>query len=386
LEKRKICVVTGTRAEYGLLRQLIRDLDSAPDFDLRLAVTGMHLSPEFGLTYKEIERDGFVIDARVESVLSSDTPVGIAKSLGLGVIGFADAFDRLRPDAVVVLGDRYETLAAAEAAYVARIPVVHIGGGEVTEGAVDEAIRHMITKMASLHVVANETYRGRVIQLGEDPGSVFCGKSPLLEYLERERVMSRGELEAALDFKLGDINFLVTYHPATLGEGAAEGFSETLAALDMFPGARIVFTYPNSDADGRTIIGMIESRVSRGRGRAAAFISLGTARYFGCLAHFSVVIGNSSSGIIEAPTFKIPTVNIGDRQRGRMRAASVIDCEAERSAISSAIRKALSPEFTEIVRDAVNPYCDAANPMRTIDILRGAGLRSGLKKFFDMDG
>jgi UDP-hydrolysing UDP-N-acetyl-D-glucosamine 2-epimerase len=378
--------VTGTRAEYGLLLRLIKDLSEAPDFELRLAVTGMHLSPEFGLTYREIERDGFAIDARVESLVSSDTPAGITKSLGLGVIGFADAFDRLKPDIVVVLGDRYEILAAAEAAYIARIPIVHIGGGEVTEGAVDEAMRHMITKMSSLHVVANETYRRRVIQLGEDPGSVYCGKSSTIEYLEREPLMSKKELEAALGFKLRGVNFLVTYHPATLGEEAGPGFSEILAALGMFPDAGIVFTYPNSDTDGRVIIGMIE-RFTRSNGdRAAAFISLGAARYFGCLAHFDAVIGNSSSGIIEAPVFKIPTVNIGDRQRGRMRSASVIDCEPTAPAISGAIRRALSPEFAKIASEAVNPYGDAAGAMRVIDILRGVELVSGLKKFFDMNG
>ncbi|MDR1917345.1 MAG: UDP-N-acetylglucosamine 2-epimerase [Synergistaceae bacterium] len=382
--KRKVCVVTGTRAEYGLLYWLIRDLESAQDFDLQLMATGMHLSPEFGLTYKVIESDGFAIDARVESLLSSDTPVGIAKSTGLGLIGFADAFGRLAPDIVVVLGDRYEILAAAFAAYIARIPIAHIGGGEVTEGAVDEAIRHMITKMSSLHIVANETYRRRVIQLGEDPESVHVGKNATLEYLDRASSLSREELEASLGFKLGRVNFLVTYHPATLGEDASAGCTELLAALDLFQEAKIVFTYPNSDTDGRVIIGMIEKFVERNIDRAAAFVSLGGARYLGCLAHFDVVIGNSSSGLIEAPTFRIPTVNIGERQRGRLRAASVIDCRPERSDIANAVSRALSPEFAEVTRSAVNPYCDARAPKSAIDILRGADLKGGMKKFFDI--
>jgi UDP-N-acetylglucosamine 2-epimerase (non-hydrolysing)/GDP/UDP-N,N'-diacetylbacillosamine 2-epimerase (hydrolysing) len=384
LGKRKVCVVTGTRAEYGLLYWLIRDLESAQDFDLQLMATGMHLSPEFGLTYKVIESDGFAIDARVESLLSSDTPVGIAKSTGLGLIGFADAFGRLAPDIVVVLGDRYEILAAAFAAYIARIPIAHIGGGEVTEGAVDEAIRHMITKMSSLHIVANETYRRRVIQLGEDPESVHVGKNATLEYLDRASSLSREELEASLGFKLGRVNFLVTYHPATLGEDASAGCTELLAALDLFQEAKIVFTYPNSDTDGRVIIGMIEKFVERNIDRAAAFVSLGGARYLGCLAHFDVVIGNSSSGLIEAPTFRIPTVNIGERQRGRLRAASVIDCRPERSDIANAVSRALSPEFAEVTRSAVNPYCDARAPKSAIDILRGADLKGGMKKFFDI--
>jgi UDP-N-acetylglucosamine 2-epimerase (non-hydrolysing)/GDP/UDP-N,N'-diacetylbacillosamine 2-epimerase (hydrolysing) len=342
---KKICVVTGTRAEYGLLRRTMKDIAEAEDFSLQIAATGMHLSPEFGLTYKTIEEDGFVIDARVESLLSSDTPVGIAKSVGLGVIGFADAFERLRPDVALVLGDRYEILAAAWAAYIARIPIVHLCGGEVTEGAIDDAIRHSLTKLASLHVVSRNEYARRVAQLGEEPRRVFVGRSPTLEYMEREAPISGEELSDELGLNPRDVNFIVTYHPSTLGEDPRAAFAELLAALENFSEAGIVFTYPNSDTGGRVIMEMIDKFVSANENRARAFTSLGQRRYFGCLKHFSAVIGNSSSGIGEAPYFGIPTVNIGDRQKGRVRPPSVIDARASRGDIAAATERALSGEF-----------------------------------------
>jgi UDP-hydrolysing UDP-N-acetyl-D-glucosamine 2-epimerase len=309
----------------------------------------------------------------------------VTKSAGLALIGFSDAYERLRPDLAVVLGDRYEILAAAIAAHVARIPTAHIGGGETTEGAIDEAIRHSITKMSCLHFTSTEAYRRRVIQLGEDPDTVFNVGALGLEHLRRTKLMSREELEASLGMELGSINFLVTYHPSTLGEPPEEGTAAMLSALDEFAGARIVFTYPNSDAGGRRVIEMIDRYVSASGGRSRAFVSLGQTRYLSVLRHFDAVIGNSSSGIIEAPSFKIPTVNIGERQRGRIRAESVIDCGASARGISGAIARALSPGFRGIASSGANPYEKDGSAAAVADVLMGHSPPSGGKKFRDLE-
>jgi UDP-hydrolysing UDP-N-acetyl-D-glucosamine 2-epimerase len=354
---RSICVVTGSRAEYGLLYWLIREIAADPDLKLQVIATGMHLSPEFGLTYQAIEADGIRIDAKVETLLSSDTPVGVSKSIGLGVIGFADAFARLGPDIVVLLGDRYEILAAAEAAMVARIPIAHVHGGEVTVGAIDDAIRHAITKMSQFHFVAAEAYRKRVIQLGESPSRVINVGAPGLDHLHRTRLLGRSELEHSLGFRLGKVNFLVTYHPATLGNRSpAEGMTALLTALDQYPDAHVIFTKPNADVGGRGLISMLDDYVLRNASRALAAVSLGQLHYLSAMAVCDAVIGNSSSGIIEAPALGRASVNIGERQQGRLRAASVIDCPEEAEAITAAIGKALSSEFSAVLEDLNPPY------------------------------
>ncbi len=381
---KKICTVTGTRAEYGLLYWVMKGIEQSASLQLQLAVTGMHLSPEFGLTYKVIEQDGFAIDAKVEILLSSDTPVGIAKSISLGVSGFADVFARLSPDMALVLGDRYEMLAAVQAAYVMGIPIAHIAGGETTEGAIDEGMRHAITKMSWLHFVSAEPYRKRVIQLGEDPKRVFCTGSTGLDYLTRMKLLSREELQKELGFSFGRPTFLVTYHPATLGEPSST-FAAVLHALDRFPEASIIFTYPNSDANGRVIISMIEEYVAENENRCRAFVSLGQLRYLSALSQVDLVLGNSSSGLTEAPSFKVPTINVGDRQKGRLRANSVIDTTAEGGEIAKAIRKALSSEFKEVTAHTINPYGEGNASDAIVRLLESINLGERQKVFYNIE-
>lgn len=384
---RKIMVVTGSRAEYGLFTPLLRELAADPEFQLQLVVTGMHLSPEFGLTYREIVRDGFPIADMVEMLVSSDSPAGIAKSVGLGVIGFADSIRRLKPDMLVVLGDRFETFAAAQAALFANVPIVHIHGGERTEGAFDEAIRHSITKMAHLHFVSTEEYRKRVIQLGEHPDRVFCVGALGIDVIRSIPLMSREELEASLSFRLGTLNFLITYHPETLSiEDAEENVHRLLQALDRFPEAHLVFTKPNADTHGRAIARMIDEYVAKNGDRAAVFTSLGQVRYLSLLNLVDVVIGNSSSGIIEAPYFRKPTVNIGDRQKGRVMGPTVISCGNETAQIVRAIELALSENFQDRIRNAPMLYGDGNAAARIVKVLRETDLKGMLKKtFYDLD-
>jgi UDP-hydrolysing UDP-N-acetyl-D-glucosamine 2-epimerase len=345
---RKICVVTGSRAEYGLLYWLLKDIVADPGLELQIIATGMHLSPEFGFTYQQIEKDGFVIDAKVEMLLSADTPVAITKSLGLGVIGFADALDRLLPDILVVLGDRFEILAVAQAAMLARIPIAHIHGGETSEGAYDESIRHSISKMAHWHFTAAEPYRQRLVQLGEDPQRVFNVGAPGLDHLQRTSMLARDDLEQSLGMRLSKPLLLVTYHPVTLGELTPEAaMEELLASLQDFGNSCVVFTYPNADTGGRALRQAIDRFVGDHPQRMRAFASLGQLRYLSLMRQADAIIGNSSSGLIEAPALKKATVNIGDRQKGRLKASSVIDVSEERDEISIAIRRALSPEFRE---------------------------------------
>lgn len=382
--KRRVCVVTGTRAEYGLLYWLMKEIQARSELELQLAVTGMHLSPEFGLTYRDIETDGFCIDARVEMLLSSDSAAGIAKSIGLGVIGFADAFERLRPDIVVVLGDRFEIFAAVQAALVARIPVAHLHGGETTEGAIDEAFRHAISKMAHLHFTATEEYRQRVIQLGEDPQRVFCVGAAALDNIRRLELLDRTGLEAALGAPLGPRNLLVTFHPVTLEHATAgQQFGELLAALDALPAdVRLIFTKPNADTDGRVISAMIDDYAAQHPARAAAYTSLGQLRYLSALRIVDGVVGNSSSGLIEAPSFRTGTVNIGDRQKGRVRGDSVIDCEPTRESIAAALARLLSDAFRAGLAQTVNPYGDEPVAAKVVDVLANHPLDGITKKRF----
>ena len=381
---RKICIVTGTRAEYGLLYWLMREIDSDLDLELQIIATGMHLAPEFGLTYRVIEEDGFAITAKVEMQLSSDTPAGIAKSIGLGVIGFADALQSLQPDLMVVLGDRYEVLAAVQVALVARIPVAHIHGGETTEGAIDESIRHAVTKMSQLHFVAAEPYRSRLIRMGEDPATVFNVGAPGLENLRRLPLLDKSELERSIDFELATPCFLVTYHPATLGSTAPPvAMQALLDALDHFPEARIIITKPNSDADGRILAQLVDDYAQRQQGRVAVFTSLGQLRYLSALRLVDAVIGNSSSGIIEAPACHTPTVNIGERQSGRLKADSVIDCGESAESIVAAINKALAPEFRDSVKRSLSRYGSGDSAARIKEQLKQADLRAR-KHFYDL--
>jgi len=382
---RKICIVTGTRAEYGLLRWIMKEIQCDPDLELQVIATCMHLSPEFGLTYQAIEDDGFNIDARVEMLLSSDTPVGVTKSMGLGMIGFADAFNNLRPDIVVVLGDRFEILAAASAAMIARIPLAHISGGEVTRGAIDDSIRHAITKMATYHFPGAEVYRERIIRMGEQPANVMNFGDPGLDNLHRLPLLSRKALEEELNFPLGHPAFLVTYHPATLGSMKPElALTELLLALDQFPHSRVIITKPNADAGGRLLSHMIDDYGAARSDRVLVFTSLGQVRYLSAMKHCDVVIGNSSSGIVEAPALKKATVNIGDRQDGRLKASSVITCPEESGAIASAIKRALSSEFHNLVANTESPYGNSDTSGRIVAFLKQADLTKP-KCFYDSD-
>ena len=379
---KKIAIFTGTRAEYGLLYWLLKDIKADPDLELQLLVSAMHLSPEFGMTYKQIEKDGFIINEKVEMLLSSDSAVGTAKSIGLGVIGFADALTRMKPDILVILGDRFEALAVAQAAMILRIPIAHIHGGEITEGAYDDAIRHAITKLSFLHFTSAETHRNRVIQLGESPERVFNVGAVGLDHLMRSKFMSIDELGESLNFKLKKPYLLVTYHPVTLAsEPAKETFLNLLSAIDEFSDLQVILTYPNADDGGREIIPLLEEYASKNSERVLAIPSLGQKRYLSAVKHAQAVIGNSSSGIIEVPSFGIPTVNIGERQRGRLAAESVISCAPNTESIMEAINIALTSNFEQVV----NPYGKGQASEAILEELKIAELTE-IKTFYDLTG
>ena len=379
---RKVCIITGTRAEYGLLRWVMQGVKETPELTLQVIATGMHLSPEFGLTYREIEQDGFRIDRKVEMLTSSDTPVGIAKSMGLGLISFADALNELSPDLIVVLGDRFESFAAVATALVARIPVAHLHGGEITEGAFDEALRHSITKMSHLHFVAAEEYRQRVIQLGEQPDRVFLVGGLGVDAIKRTVLMDRQALEASLDFSLGTKNLLVTFHPVTLeAENSAQQMKELLAALGQLKDTHLIFTMPNADTGNHELVRLIEDFVAIHQ-NSRAYGSLGQLRYLSCLQEVDGVVGNSSSGLAEAPSLGVGTVNIGDRQRGRLKAKSVIDCQPQRQAIHDAIMTLYSPGFRQSLLAMVNPYGDGGASRKIVRVLQDHPLDGILKKPF----
>ena len=380
---RKICVVTGSRAEYGLLQGLMLEIATAEELQLQLVVTGMHLSSEFGSTYREIEEDGFVIDHKVEVLLSSDTPQATGQSMGKGMIGFAKLFANWRPDLVVVLGDRFEIFAAVTAAHVARIPVAHIHGGETTEGAIDEAFRHSISKMSQLHFVATEQYRQRVIQLGEQPEKVFNVGALGIDNIKRLSLLGREAFETSIGFKLGQRNLLVTFHPVTLEESTArQQFQQLLTALDCLDSTRLIFTKANADPGGRVINRMIEDYVQQHAQTTVVSHSLGLRRYLSALQHVDGVVGNSSSGLIEVPSFGKGTVNIGDRQKGRVCAASVINCDADSTSIYSALQRLFSEEFQRLLTTVVNPYGDGDVAKQMVEIIRSTDLAGILKKTF----
>jgi GDP/UDP-N,N'-diacetylbacillosamine 2-epimerase (hydrolysing) len=379
----KICVITGTRADYGLLYWTMKAIKEDPNRELSVCVTGMHLSPEFGLTYKQIEFDGFQIDGKVEMLLSSDTSVGISKSMGLAQIGFADFFERSRPDWVLVLGDRFEIFSAVTAAMIAKIPVAHCHGGEATEGCIDEAVRHSVTKMSHLHFTSTTEYKDRVIQLGEHPKTVFHVGALGIENINRLELLNKKEFESSINFNLSSLNFLVTFHPVTLDNASSKRqCEELLEALSTFEEAKIIFTKPNADHDGRVIIQLIDDFISKNSDKAISFDSLGQLRYLSAVKHCQVVIGNSSSGLIEVPSFKKPTINIGDRQKGRIIAKSVISCEPESNSITDAIKLALSIEFQNSLQFVENPYEKGNSSMRILEAIKTTSISNILKKEF----
>ena len=367
----KVAVFTGTRAEYGLLFWLLKDIQSDPDLALQLLVSGMHLSPEFGETYQQIEKDGFKIDEKIEILLSSDSAVGTAKSMGLGVLGFSDALARLQPDVLVILGDRFEALAAAQTAMIMRIPIVHLHGGEITEGAYDDAIRHAITKLSYLHGTSTDEYRQRVIQLGEAPERVQNVGAIGLDHLKRADFMSVDALAESLNFSLTKPFFLVTYHPVTLGNEAPEAsFQALLDALEAFPEHQVILTYPNADDGGRRIIPMLEAYAASQPERVLAIPSLGQVRYLSAVKHATAVVGNSSSGIIEVPAFDVPTVDIGARQKGRLAAKSVLHCEANHADIERAMLSAVARDYKEPTEAIDNPYGQGNTSGKVIEMIK----------------
>lgn len=384
MNKRTICFVTGSRAEYGLLSPVMDAIRQEPSFRLKVVVTGMHLALQFGLTWQEIVSDGYPIDAKVDLKLSNDTAASVTRSLGRGVIGFADVFENMKPDILVLLGDRYETLAAAQASLIAKVPVSHIAGGDITEGSFDESIRHSITKMAHLHFVTNEDAGRRVRQLGENPDHIYNVGSPGIDMIKKVKLLDRTTLEQELNFSFRKNNLLVTFHPATLDEKpAGEQFHELLVALDRLgDDLGVIFTFPNADPDNKGIVEMI-SEYTANRMWTKSYASLGQVRYLSAIAQVDAIVGNSSSGLYEVPSFKKPTVNIGDRQKGRLQASSVINCRPESDDIERTIREAIAKDCS----DTVNPYGDGNSAKRIVSVLKSIPDYSILvkKRFFDLD-
>ena len=380
--KRKICVVSGSRADYGLLRWVMQGIKDDPNLTLQVIVTGMHLSPTFGLTYKEIETDGFDIDYKIETLNSLDTPIDIAESIAEGIAGCAKAFDTLKPDLIIVLGDRFEIFAAASAALVARVPIAHIHGGETTVGAFDEAIRHSISKMSLLHFVAAEEYRNRVIQLGENPNNVHLVGGLGVDAINKVNLLPKRELEKQLGIQFLRRSLLVTFHPVTLEPETSENqMNELLSALSSLRDVTLIFTMPNADTGGLKLIKIIEEFVLANK-NSFSFISLGQHLYFSCLQQVDGVIGNSSSGLTEVPSFKKGTINIGDRQKGRLQSSNVINSEPIEEHISNAIKRLYSEEFQVSLQSVTNPYGTGDASNRILAILRSDSLDLQVKKKF----
>tara|TARA_B100001248_G_C27397534_1_gene466742 strand:- start:1298 stop:2461 length:1164 start_codon:yes stop_codon:yes gene_type:complete len=385
INKRKICIVTGSRAEYGLLRSIIKLVDKSPQLELQLVVTGMHLSSEFGFTVKEILDDNFFISKKLETLLSSDTPIGVSKSIGLGIIGFSETLEDLKPDLILLLGDRYEILSIAICALIAKIPIAHISGGEITEGAIDESIRHSITKMSSIHFVAAEEYKKRVIQLGEDKTKVFNVGGLGAETINKFNLLTKNQLEKDLKFKFNSKNILITFHPETLDENSKEDqIDNLLYSLNNFKNLGLIFTMPNADNRGKIIHRKIQSFCNKNK-NSIYVKSLGQKRYYSCLKIIDGVVGNSSSGICEAPSFNIGTVNIGDRQKGRLRCHSIIDVENDDKKITNAIKLILSDKFKDKIKNVSNPYLINNTSKNIVQIIKEINLDGiSKKKFFDL--
>lgn len=368
--KKSICIVTGTRAEYGLLSPIIKQLIATNSFELKIVATGMHLSEDFGFTYKEIEADGISIDAKIDVLQSDDSNKAMSKAIGIGVIGFAEYFDKNQPDMVVVLGDRFEIFAAAIAAAVACIPIAHLYGGETTEGAVDEFFRHSITKMSYLHFTSTEQYRQRVINMGEAPDRVFNVGATGVENILSMPLMTKDELTQSIGFDLNSPYALVTFHPVTLEKNTAtKHIEDLLSALDETNGLNYIFTKANADANGRAINKKIDAYCEE-KGNAIAFTSMGVLRYLSAMKYCEMVIGNSSSGIMETPSFKKPTINIGDRQKGRICAKSVISCEPEKHVIINSIDKARSQQFLQEIANQITPYGDGETSEKIVAVIK----------------
>lgn len=388
---RRICVVSTSRADYSLLHWLMRAIDEDARLELQIVATGMHLSPEFGLTYLDIERDGFRIDRKVEMLLSADSDAAITKAVGLGLIGFAGVIEDLRPDIVVVLGDRFEILCAAVAALIAKVPVAHVHGGETTQGAIDEGVRHAVTKMASVHFPATEAYGRRIVQMGEDPRSVFVFGAPGLDALHHVTLLSRQELEARVRLDLTPPTALVTYHPVTLERETAERQVKNLLEALKEEHVQAVFTKANADVQGRAINEVLADFCRRHPHGYRLFDSLGQIAYLSCLRELDVMVGNSSSGLVEAPSFALPVVNIGDRQRGRIRAANVIDVGYSVEEIRAGVRQALSKSWKETLNGMKNPYAGCGDGLvshRIKEQLKDLEIDESLlkKRFFDLPG
>jgi len=386
MKKRKICVVTGTRAEYGLLRWVMDGIQKSSKLELQIIATGMHLSPAFGMTYKEIEKDGFTINKKVEMLLSADSPSSISKSTGLGIVGFADSYESLQPDIVVILGDRFEILSACIAALFAKIPIAHIHGGETTEGAFDESIRHSISKMAWWHFVAADEYEKRVIQLGEYPDRVFNVGGLGVDVINKTNLLSKKELMDKTGIQFDDKNLMVTFHPVTLENNTSEKQCQALLnVLGKMQDTYIIFTMPNADTGGRIIKEMVIDFVKRNSNRSISFESMGQLNYLSTLQFVNGVVGNSSSGLAEVPTFKIGTVNIGERQKGRLKANSIIDCEPTEDSIKSAIETLYNNDFQEKLKDVKNPYGKGLATEKILDLLDKNPIPTEPKKeFYDL--
>ena len=385
MNKRKICIVTGSRAEYGLLYWLIKEVKADKDLELQLIVTGMHLSSEFGFTYKEIKKE-FKIDKKIDISLSSDTSLGIIRSMGVAQTSFSKAYNELKPDIIVVLGDRYEIFSAVSSAMISKIPIAHLHGGEATEGLIDEAIRHCITKMSHLHFTAAEKYSKRVMQLGEKPNRVFNVGGAGIENIKRLKLLSKVELEKLINFKLNIKNILVTFHPVTLeNKTSKKQFQELLDSIDELENTNIIFTKANSDADGKIINQMIDQYVKKNLDRSMGAASLGQLNYLSVLKYVDFMIGNSSSGLLEAPSFKIGTINIGDRQNGRIKAESVVDCLPNKKSIKKAIKMIYSNKFQNLLKNVKNPYDNGCASKKIVKVLKTVKLDNILKKtFFDI--
>ena len=385
---RKICVVTGTRAEYGLLSRLMRMIKDSQETQLQLIVTNMHLSSKFGNTYKEIENDGFTIDRKVPIIdeNSNNDSLSTVMEMSRGLKGYAEAYQELKPDLLLILGDRYEMLAAATAALIMRIPIAHISGGATSEGAFDDAIRHSITKMSQLHFTEAEDYRRRVIQLGEQPDRVFNVGALGVENIKKLPLMSKEEIEADIKFKIDKKTILVTYHPVTLGNHTVEqDITEFMNALSQRPDIRVIFTMPNSDTGSRAIVDAINSFVAKNQERSVAYKSLGVLRYLSVMKEVGAVVGNSSSGLVEVPSFCIPTLNIGDRQKGRLAAESVLNCDTDCESILAGLDSVLSPEFSDTASHVLNPYDKEGTAQNIFDVISTYPLEElNQKHFFDI--
>ena len=386
--KKIISILTATRSEYGLLKRIIAKMYTIQEFNVKIVVTGSHLSPEFGLTYKEIEDDGFTIDKKIEILISSDTPSSISKSMGLAMISFADYFEKLNPDLLIVLGDRYETLAVVTTAMCMRIPIAHLYGGETTEGAIDESIRHAITKLSYLHFTSTYEYRNRVIQLGENPGRVYNVGAIGIENILNEELLLKEELENDLGLSLSKPYAMVTFHPVTLENNSSEKQIESLLEVcKEYKNLSFIFTKANADAGGR-IINQYIYKYAKENENIFAFKSLGMRHYLSALNYCSMVVGNSSSGLLEAPSFGIPTVNIGDRQKGRLQASSVINCEPTKDSIRKALDLALSNEIVKKSKKTVNPYGNGDTSNKVVDVIKRYVINDKInlmKKFYDCE-